>query len=131
MAADLGTLQDRPYVQAIGLAILSLLLAGVLVGLGGEVLTGPSLAIVLFLACGSMLAAVVTVSIHLASSRRWGIVFGVAAYLLVGLLYGLLRFAITQERSFLITMSTWMWPWILVWDAGCLLEVWHCLTLGN
>lgn len=133
MAAVLRTLEARPYAQAVGLAVLSLLLAAVLVGLGDQMsqLSGLIHAGMVFLACGAMLAAVVTVTIHLSPSRRWGIFFGIAAYLLIGLLYGLLRFAITQERAFLITMSTYMWPWILLWDAGCLLGVWHCVSLGN
>lgn len=129
--AVLRALEARPYVQALGLAVLSLLLAAVLVGIGGEVLPNVIYAGALYLAFGAMLAAVVTVTIQIASSRRRGIVFGVAAYLLIGLLYGLMRYAITQERWYLIYGSWLNWPWILVWDAGCLLEVWHCVTLGN
>lgn len=70
--AVLCALEAHPLPAGLGLALLSLILAAVLVGLGGEVLTGPSSAVVLLLVCAAMLAAVATVTIHLASSRRWG-----------------------------------------------------------
>lgn len=128
-----GALPASPYGQALGLGILSVLLSALLVVAPGTpyLLPDPAYQIVLLLACGTMLAAFTILSTRPFSSRLLGILLGAAAYLLIGFLYGNVRYAITQDRAFLIGMAPFIWPWLLVWDAGCLLGIWHCVTIGN
>lgn len=133
MVADLGALRESPYAQVVGLALLAVLLSAVLVVVPTQApyLPGWILGVALFIACGAMLAAFLRLTTHRFPSRPWAILLAAAAYLLLGFLYGNLRYAITEERAFLIGMAPFIWPWLLVWDAGCLLGIWECVTLGN
>lgn len=129
----LQALRANLRLQVGGLIALSML-AAVGLALGSTErfhLSDGGYTVLVLLACGTMLTAFVLVGQHRLSSRVRGALLGVGAYLVLGFVYGVLRYAITQERSFLIGMSMITWPWFVVEDVGCVLGLWDCLSLGR